>query len=82
MKIEKNKKTFVLKKLSDWNQVVKFIIPKLKPGTIIALSGPLGAGKTTFVQHLAKALGVRSTPRSPTFSLVRSYSLPVRAIHE
>ncbi|MDO8617993.1 MAG: tRNA (adenosine(37)-N6)-threonylcarbamoyltransferase complex ATPase subunit type 1 TsaE [Candidatus Uhrbacteria bacterium] len=77
---EKNKKTFILKKLEDWNQVIKFMIPKLKPGMIIALSGPLGAGKTTFVQHLAKALGVKSTPRSPTFSLLRTYK--VRAIHE
>jgi len=43
---------------------------------ILALSGALGAGKTTCVQHLAKTLGIRKTPQSPTFALLRAYRLP------
>ena len=44
--------------------------------TIVALSGDLGAGKTTFVQALAKELGVDTTVQSPTYVLMKSYSLP------
>ncbi len=42
---------------------------------VIGLSGPLGAGKTTFVQMLAKELGVTDTVPSPTFTLVRPYKI-------
>jgi tRNA threonylcarbamoyladenosine biosynthesis protein TsaE len=42
---------------------------------ILALSGPLGAGKTTLLQKLAEAYGVRDVPKSPTFSLVRTYAI-------
>ena len=59
--------------LADWDPFISELLSSIKPGTIIALSGPLGAGKTTFVQSLARALGVTTTPTSPTFSLVRSY---------
>jgi tRNA threonylcarbamoyladenosine biosynthesis protein TsaE len=40
---------------------------------VIALHGPMGAGKTTFVRHLCMALGVRDRVNSPTFSLVNEY---------
>lgn len=40
---------------------------------VIALSGDLGAGKTTLVQYLAKALGVTQTVQSPTFVIMKSY---------
>lgn len=45
-------------------------------GAVIALEGDLGSGKTTFVQALALALGVRRPVTSPTFTLVCEYSLP------
>ena len=68
-------KVFKIKKLSDWDAIAKMISPLLKSGTIIALSGPLGAGKTTFVQALARTLGAKVNPRSPTFSLIRAYAI-------
>ncbi len=50
-----------------------------KSGVIIALSGPLGAGKTTFIQGFAKGLGIKSKLTSPTFILVKEYPLPFRS---
>ncbi|MEK7639157.1 MAG: tRNA (adenosine(37)-N6)-threonylcarbamoyltransferase complex ATPase subunit type 1 TsaE [Patescibacteria group bacterium] len=41
--------------------------------TVIALSGDLGAGKTTFVQTLARHLGVTETVTSPTFIILKQY---------
>lgn len=46
---------------------------QLVGGEWIALEGPLGAGKTTFVQGLAKSLGVTDPVRSPTYGLVHLY---------
>lgn len=65
--------THPISSLHDWDLFAEELLPTLKPGTIIALSGPLGAGKTTFVQALARALGITQEPTSPTFSLVRTY---------
>ena len=45
---------------------------------VIALSGNLGAGKTTFVQGFARALGVHERIQSPTFVLMKIYSLKRR----
>jgi len=44
--------------------------------TLLALQGDLGSGKTTFVQALAKALGVTETLQSPTYVLMKSYDIP------
>lgn len=40
---------------------------------IVGLQGDLGAGKTTFVQHLARELGVRESVTSPTFVIMQKY---------
>ncbi|MDR2849318.1 MAG: tRNA (adenosine(37)-N6)-threonylcarbamoyltransferase complex ATPase subunit type 1 TsaE [Verrucomicrobiota bacterium] len=45
----------------------------LAPGTVVALHGDLGAGKTTFVQGLGFALGVRRPVTSPTFTVCVEY---------
>jgi tRNA threonylcarbamoyl adenosine modification protein YjeE len=44
--------------------------------TLITLSGELGAGKTSFTQGAARALGVTEAVTSPTFVLEKIYSLP------
>lgn len=46
---------------------------------ILALSGNLGAGKTTFVQGLAKSLGVEEKVISPTFIVMKSFLIPGRS---
>lgn len=48
---------------------------------IMTFSGDIGAGKTTIIRAMLKELGVQSTIKSPTFSLVESYLTPNRAIH-
>ncbi len=48
---------------------------KVKSGGVVCLYGDLGAGKTTFVQGVAKGLGVKARIVSPTFILVRRYDL-------
>jgi tRNA threonylcarbamoyladenosine biosynthesis protein TsaE len=53
----------------------------LRPGDGIAVSGELGAGKTTFVRGAARALGVREPISSPTFTIGHRYDAPVPVAH-
>jgi tRNA threonylcarbamoyladenosine biosynthesis protein TsaE len=55
----------------------------MKVGDVVALSGPLGAGKTTFVQGLAEGLGVPTDRHvaSPTFALVNEHPGRVDLVH-
>ena len=45
----------------------------LRPRDVVLLSGPLGAGKTTFVKGVARGLGVVERVTSPTFTMVRQH---------
>ena len=46
---------------------------RLEPGTVVAFTGDLGAGKTAFVRGLARGLGIRERVTSPTFTIVNEY---------
>ncbi|MBI4635907.1 MAG: tRNA (adenosine(37)-N6)-threonylcarbamoyltransferase complex ATPase subunit type 1 TsaE [Candidatus Rokubacteria bacterium] len=54
----------------------------LGPGAVVALTGELGAGKTCFIQGVARGLGVTARATSPTFVLVNEYRgrLPVHHV--
>ena len=54
----------------------------LEPGSVIALSGPLGAGKTALTKGIADGLGVASTVTSPSFTIVVEHEgrIPLRHI--
>ena len=43
------------------------------PGTVIALIGDLGTGKTTLTKSIARGLGITETVTSPTFNIIREY---------
>ena len=61
-----------------WALARKFAA-ELKPGDIVCLEGDLGAGKTTFTQGLAAALGVSGRVTSPTFCIVQEHSAAAHA---
>ena len=46
---------------------------ELEPGDVVAVSGELGAGKTTFVRGAARALGVEGPVTSPTYTIGHRY---------
>ncbi|AHE53423.1 tRNA (adenosine(37)-N6)-threonylcarbamoyltransferase complex ATPase subunit type 1 TsaE [Sphingomonas sanxanigenens] len=48
----------------------------LRPGDIVALSGGLGAGKTTFARGLLSALGLEEEAPSPSFAIIQPYEPP------
>ena len=66
-------KTYLLKNTKDTLSLGKRIAKGLKPGAVIALTGPLGAGKTTLAQAIARGLCVTERMASPTFTIVQEY---------
>ena len=48
----------------------------LRPGDVVALSGPLGAGKTSIARGLLAALGLVGEAPSPSFAIVQPYAPP------
>jgi tRNA threonylcarbamoyladenosine biosynthesis protein TsaE len=65
----------------DTRAVGRALAPLLRPADALALTGELGAGKTTFVQGVAVGLGFEGHVVSPTFTLVREYQGRVRIHH-
>lgn len=51
----------------------RFLGERLGPGSVLALDGDLGSGKTTFVRALARGLGVAGAVTSPTYALLQTY---------
>ena len=70
--------------LTRFKKAAEDFILCLKPhadrATVVGLYGDLGAGKTTFTQAAAKALGVTEILNSPTFLIVKSYKLKVQSL--
>ncbi|WP_022834380.1 tRNA (adenosine(37)-N6)-threonylcarbamoyltransferase complex ATPase subunit type 1 TsaE [Salisaeta longa] len=68
--------------LADTRALAHRLAEALPPGTVLALSGDLGTGKTHLVKGLAEALGIDpTTVRSPTFTIVHSYTEGTRPLH-
>ncbi len=62
-------------------QLAQLVGKHIHEGTVLALVGDLGAGKTLFVQGLARTLGVEGEVTSPTFSLMNIYDGICRLYH-
>lgn len=67
--------------VSDTFAFGKRLASLLKPGDLIILNGPLGAGKTALVQGIGAGLGVEGAVTSPTFVIARVHKGPVPLVH-
>ena len=65
--------SFEVNSVEETWKLAKKLAAELKPGDVVCLEGDLGAGKTTFTQGLAAALGVSGRVNSPTFCIVQEH---------
>jgi tRNA threonylcarbamoyladenosine biosynthesis protein TsaE len=65
--------TFISKSPEDLSGIAKQLLAELKNERVIAFYGEMGAGKTTFIKSICKALGTNDSVSSPTYSLVNEY---------
>ncbi len=70
---------YITNSSEETKKIAENFAKKLKGGDIVALYGELGSGKTTFVQGLAKGLGIKKRIISPTFIIVRSYKIEFKS---
>lgn len=66
----------ILHSLEDTSNLAARLIERVAPGSLLLLSGPLGAGKTTLTRLLAEALNSDANVSSPTYTLVHEYPTP------
>ena len=64
----------LLNNLSDIDSVAQSFVETMGQSNVFAFYGEMGAGKTTFIKALCKALGVDETITSPTFAIVNEYT--------
>lgn len=73
---------FSIPSLNTLQRFAEQLASFLRVGDVVALDGPLGAGKTTLTQKLTQSLGVREQASSPTFVLMHEYqSGPYPIVH-
>lgn len=65
----------------ETQQLGKVFSDKLKKGDIVTLDGDLGAGKTVFVQGIAKGLEFEDYVNSPTFTIMNVYEGKMKIFH-
>ena len=67
-------KSINIKSLEELPRAASELLANLGGHTIIALHGPMGAGKTTLIREIASQLGVVDNVTSPTFAIVNQYN--------
>ena len=72
---------YVTKSESETEAVGEKLAERLPAGSVVALYGGLGAGKTAFVRGMARGLGLSARVSSPTFTIVNEYLGPRELIH-
>ena len=73
--------TVELPNLAAMETLGERIAARLRPGDVVALSGPLGSGKTTLARSIIAALGHRGEVPSPTFTIIETYELEPPLVH-
>lgn len=68
-------KKHISKSTRQTKEIAKSFAKSLSGTSLLLLKGDLGSGKTTFIQGLAQGLGIKKRITSPTFILVRKYSI-------
>ncbi len=68
--------TVDLPTLDDTRKLARHLLQRAPGGSLLVLSGPLGAGKTTLTRFLAEALGSDADVTSPSYTLVHEYPTP------
>jgi len=69
-------KTISIASLDQIDQAAEEFLKASGNRNVIAFSGELGAGKTTFIQAICRVLGITADVNSPTFALVNEYFAP------
>lgn len=65
-----------IKSAEEMEQLGSKLAGLLKPGDLVLLAGPLGAGKTTLTRGIGRGLSAEGTIQSPTFVLARTHRIP------
>lgn len=71
----------ILKSEQDTKETAYALAPLLRAPVTVAFTGDLGAGKTTFIRYLCRALGYDGAVTSPTFSIMNRYDGAVPIYH-
>lgn len=74
-------RTFISNSERETEIIGEKFASEIKDGTVIAMYGDLGAGKTAFVRGLAKGMGLNCRVSSPTFTIVNEYLGDRELIH-
>jgi len=69
-------KRYIAKSIEDLDDIAHSIIESLGETRVVCFDAPMGAGKTTLIKALCKALGANDIVNSPTFAIVNDYALP------
>lgn len=66
-------KEFLTNNSQQTQELAQKVAQLVRRGMVLTLNGDLGAGKTTFTQGFARALGVTGRVKSPTFNIMNTY---------
>lgn len=67
---------FTARTPEEMDAIAPDVINAIGNSRVVAMDAPMGAGKTTLVKAICKALGTSSVVNSPTFAIINDYGLP------
>ena len=73
--------TYISRREAETEMIGERLAKQLPGGTVVAMYGDLGAGKTAFVRGMARGMGLSCRVSSPTFTIVNEYEGERELIH-